>query len=52
MDDCINSRDNKKDILTLAKELPDLLNQAGMKICKMYANNPKALAAIDPQLRA
>jgi hypothetical protein len=52
MDDCIDSRDSEQDILTLAKELPRLLNQAGMKICKMYTNNPKALAAIDPQLRA
>ena len=52
MDDCIDSRDDEEDILALAKELPDLLNRAGMKICKMYTNNPKALAAINPQLRA
>ncbi len=52
MDDCINGRDNEQDNLTLATELPSLLNRAGMKICKMYTNNPRALAAIDPQLRA
>jgi hypothetical protein len=52
VDDCIDSRDSKNDIVSLAKQLPELLQRAGMKICKMYTNNPGALSVTDPELGA
>jgi hypothetical protein len=52
MDDCIDSRDTEEEVVALAKQLPVFLKKAGMKICKLYSNNPEALRAIDPSLRA
>jgi len=51
MDDCINSWDSIQEITELARQLPRLLSQAGMKICKIYSNCREALEEVPPNLR-
>jgi Pao retrotransposon peptidase/Reverse transcriptase (RNA-dependent DNA polymerase) len=52
MDDCADSKPIEKDLQTLAVELPELLRQADMKICKFYTNSKLVIETLPRELLA